>query len=107
MATKKEKEELNRHLESTSMMLCEVIYGIFEDRRKEEEIKIDVVINNSRYTKITASIDKYGVSLCVDEEYTTEADGTIIHYCNDLDALGVSALIEIYREVEHLGEPQE
>lgn len=106
MATKKEKEELNRHLESTSMMLCEVIYGIFEDRNKEEEVKIDVVINNSRYTKITASIDKYGVSLCVDEEYTM-TDGTIIHYCNDLDALGVSALIEIYKAVEHLGEPQE
>ena len=102
MATKKEKEELNRHLESTSMMLCEVIYGIFEDRNKEEEIKIDVVINNSRYTKITAIIDEYGVSLCVDEDYTM-ADGTTIHYSNDLDALGVSALVEIYKEVEHLG----
>ena len=102
MATKKEKEELNRHLESTSMMLCEVIYGIFEDRNKEEEIKIDVVINNSRYTKITASIDEYGVSICVNEEYTM-TDGTIIHYSNDLDALGVSALIEIYKAVEHLG----
>ena len=105
MATKKEKEELNRHLERTITMLCEVIYGIFEDRNKEEEIKIDVVINNSRYTKITASIDEYGVSLCVDEDYTM-ADGTTIHYCNDLDALGVSALVEIYKEVEHLGEPQ-
>lgn len=102
MATKKEKEELNRHLERTFSMLYEVIYGIFEDRKKEEEIKIDVVINNSRYTKITASIDKYGVSLCVDEEYTM-ADGTIIHYSNDLDALGVSALVKIYEEVEHLG----
>lgn len=102
MATKKEKEELNRHLESTSMMLCEVIYGIFEDRNKEEEIKIDVVINNSRYTKITAIIDKDGVSICVNEEYTM-TDGTIIHYSNDLDALGVSALIEIYKAVEHLG----
>ena len=102
MATKKEKEELNRHLERTITMLCEVIYGIFEDRNKEEEIKIDVVINNSRYTKITASIDEYGVSLCVDEDYTM-ADGTTIHYCNDLDALGVSALVEIYKEVEHLG----
>ena len=106
MATKKEKEELNRHLESTALMLCEVIYGIFKDRNKEEEIKIDVVINNSRYTKITASIDEYGVSLGVDEDYTM-ADGTTIHYCNDLYALGVSALIEIYKEVEHLGEPQE
>ena len=102
MAMKKEKEELNRHLERTITMLCEVIYGIFEDRNKEEEIKIDVVINNSRYTKITASIDEYGVSLCVDEDYTM-ADGTTIHYCNDLDALGVSALVEIYKEVEHLG----
>ena len=102
MATKKEKEELNRHLERTITMLCEVIYGIFENRNKEEEIKIDVVINNSRYTKITASIDEYGVSLCVDEDYTM-ADGTTIHYCNDLDALGVSALVEIYKEVEHLG----
>lgn len=105
MAMKKEKEELNRHLERTITMLCEVIYGIFEDRNKEEEIKINVVINNSRYTKITASIDEYGVSLCVDEDYTM-ADGTTIHYCNDLDALGVSALVEIYKEVEHLGEPQ-
>ena len=102
MAMKKEKEELNRHLERTITMLCEVIYGIFEDRNKEEEIKIDVVINNSRYTKITASIDEYGVSLCVDEDYTM-ADGTTIHYCNDLDALGVSALVEIYKAVEHLG----
>ena len=102
MAMKKEKEELNRHLERTITMLCEVIYGIFEDRNKEEEIKIDVVINNSRYTKITASIDEYGISLCVDEDYTM-ADGTTIHYCNDLDALGVSALVEIYKEVEHLG----
>lgn len=102
MATKKEKEELNRHLENTAIMLCGVIYGIFEDRNKEEEIKIDVVINNSRYTKITASIDKYGVSICVNEEYTM-TDGTIIHYSNDLDALGVSALIEIYKAVEHLG----
>ena len=102
MATKNEKEELNQHLERTITMLCAVIYGIFEERNKEEEIKIDVVINNSRYTKITSSIDKYGVSLCVDEEYTME-DGTTIHYCNDLDALGVSALVEIYKEVEHLG----
>ena len=102
MATKKEKEELNQHLERTITMLCTVIYGIFEDRNKEEEIKINVVINNSRYTKITASIDEYGVSLCVDEEYTM-ADGTIIHYSNDLDALGVSALVKIYEEVEHLG----
>ena len=47
MATKKEKEELNRHLENTAIMLCGVIYGIFEDRNKEEEIKIgdDVYIN--------------------------------------------------------------
>ena len=100
------KKELNRHLENTAIMLCEIIYGIFENRNKEEEIKIDVVINNSRYTKIIAIIDEYGISLCVDEEYT-EADGTQLYTCVDLDSLSVSALIEIYQEVKHLGEPQQ
>lgn len=100
------EKEINRNLESISFMLCEAIYGIFENRNKEEEIKIDVVINNTRYTKIIAIIDKYGVALCVDEEYT-EADGTRLYTCVDLDALNVSALIEIYKEVKHLGKPQQ
>lgn len=94
----KESKDIKRRLEEMDGILCGEIYEIFEKRNATEEITINVVINNSHYTAIEATPDRYGVALSIkEEEY--ENDGTIRIYYNEPDALSTSALIEIYKAI--------